>query len=390
MRSLLSGAFCALAVSLIPFAVAAQTSPNQAAKVQALEEQVQNYLHQEKPQLAIPLLREIVTLDPNNLNAHANLGVLLFFQDDYAKAIPQLRSAIQLNPDLPKVQALLGIAEGRTGDQAAAQKDLEQAFPRLTNVKIQKEAGLELVELDSALGELARALAVTEKLEEVLPADPQILFVTYEISEQVTYKALLNMLVVAPNSAEMHMMMAGELARRGDHANSIEQYREAIRLNPELPGAHFELAEQLRISADPALNAEAEDQFKAALQVNQYDEKAWRELGELLAAKGNFKTAEEYYRKALALQPRDSDAESDLAIALLSLNQAKQALPLLQSAEKDDPTNMAAHYRLSLLYRRAGQIKDSESEMKLFFHYRDLKKKLGDIFKQMATQTSPG
>ncbi len=358
--------------------------------MQVLEEQVQNYLHQEKPQLAVPLLREIVALDPNNLNAHANLGVLLFFQDDYAKAIPQLRRAVQLNPDLPKIQALLGIAESRTGDQADAQKDLEQAFPRLTDVKIQKEAGLELVELDSALGELARALAVVEKLEEVLPADPQVLFVTYEISEQVTYKTLLNMLVVAPNSAEMHMMMAGELARRGDHTNAIEQYREAIRLNPELPGAHFELAEQLRTSADPALNAEAEDQFKAALRVNQYDEKAWRELGEILAAKGDFKTAAEYYRKALALQPRDSDAESDLAIALLSLNQAKQALPLLQSAEKDDPTNMAAHYRLSLLYRRTGQMKESEREMKLFLHYRDLKRKLGSIFKQMATPASPG
>ena len=198
------------------------------------------------------------------------------------------------------------------------------------------------------------------------------------------------MLAVAPESAEMHMMMAGELVRRGDHANAITQYREAIRLNPNLPGVHFELAEQLRASSDPGLNAQAEDEFKAALQVNQYDEGAWRELGEMQAAKGDLQSAQQDYKKALALRPNDADAETDLAIALISLNRSNEALPLLEHAEKDDPTNIAAHYRLSLLYRRAGRTKDSEREMELFNHYRDLKNKLGNIFKQMATQKSPG
>jgi len=390
MRNLLCGVVCALAVLLPPFTSAAQGTPNQEARLHGLEQQVQDDLHQGKPQSAIPLLREIISLSPNNLNAHANLGVLLFFQKDYRNAIPEMRKALGLNPDLTKIQALLGIAEKRTGDSAAAQKDLEQAFPRLTDIKVQKEAGLELVELESAQGELTTALSVTEKLQSLLPGDPQILFVAYEISEQVTYKTLLSMLAVAPESAEMHMMMAGELVRRGDHTNAIAQYREAIRLNPNLPGVHFELAEQLRASSDPKLNAQAADEFKAALQVNPYDEGAWRELGEMQAAKGDFQGAQQDYKKALALRPNDADAETDLAIALISLNRSNEALPLLERAEKDDPTNMAAHYRLSLLYRRAGRTKDSEREMELFNHYKDLKDKLGNIFKQMATQKSPG
>lgn len=390
MRNLLCGVVCALAVLLPPFTSAAQGTPNQEARLHGLEQQVQDDLHQGKPQSAIPLLREIISLSPNNLNAHANLGVLLFFQKDYRNAIPEMRKALELNPDLTKIQALLGIAEKRTGDSAAAQKDLEQAFPRLTDIKVQKEAGLELVELESAQGELTTALSVTEKLQSLLPGDPQILFVAYEISEQVTYKTLLSMLAVAPESAEMHMMMAGELVRRGDHTNAIAQYREAIRLNPNLPGVHFELAEQLRASSDPGLNEQAADEFKAALQVNPYDEGAWRELGEMQAAKGDFQGAQQDYKKALALRPNDADAETDLAIALISLNRSNEALPLLERAEKDDPTNMAAHYRLSLLYRRAGRTKDSEREMELFNHYKDLKDKLGNIFKQMATQKSPG
>lgn len=367
----------------------AQDNANTAQRIGVLQQQVLKDVQQQKPQLAIPALREIISLDPKNLSANANLGVLLFFQGDYADAMPPMRTALQLQPDLWRIEALLGIAEKRSGDPDDAEKDLEKAFPNLQDLKIKKEAGLELVELQSASGQLSQALVITEKLVELLPGDAQVLLVAYEISEQVTYKTLLSMMVVSPDSAEMHMTMAGELARRGDHANAIAQYREALRLNPKLPGAHYELGEQLRASSDPALNAQAEEQYRAALQVNQYDVNAWCRLGESLAAKGDYKSAQEDYRRALAIQPGYSDAETDLAIAYISMNKTGEAISLLESAEKDDPTNLAAHYRLSLLYRRAGRIPDSEREMKLFFHYRDLKDKLGDIFKQMAGAPNP-
>lgn len=384
MRNLLLKAICALVMTALPAVACAQSTPNAAGTEEALEQKVQEYLQQQKPQLAIPVLREIISRDPNNLNAQANLGVLLFFADNYADAIPHLHAALQLKPDLWRIQALLGIAEKRTGDPEGARKDLETAFPNLNDVKIQKETGLELVELESASGDLTQALGEAEKLTELLPGDAQVLFAAYEISEQVTDKTLLNTLIAAPDSAEMHMMMAGELASRGDRTNAIAQYREAIRLNPKLPGVHFELGEQLRASPDPALNAEAEAQFKAAVQLNQYDERAWCRLGEIVAAKGDYKTAEEDYKKALALQPRDSDAETDLAVDMISMNNTSGAIPLLEAAEKDDPSDIAAHYRLSLLYRRAGRAQDADREMNLFFHYRNLKNKLGDVFRQMA------
>jgi hypothetical protein len=57
-------------------------------------------LQQQKPQLAIPVLREIVSLDSKYVNAQANLGVLLFFHTNYSEAIPHMRAALQLRPDL--------------------------------------------------------------------------------------------------------------------------------------------------------------------------------------------------------------------------------------------------------------------------------------------------
>jgi tetratricopeptide (TPR) repeat protein len=361
-----------------------QSAQDVQRNVGALEQQAQKYLQEQKPELAIPVLREIVSLDPKNLNAQGNLGVLLFFQGNYAEAIPHMRAALQLQPELWRIMALVGIAEKRTGDLREAQNDLERAFPNLDEKKIQIQAGLELIELYSASARLDTALSVAVKLQELAPENPQILFVTYQISRQLMDQSLLSMMMVAPDSAETHMMMANELGRRGDRANAIAQYREAIRLNPMLPGAHFELAEQLRNSSDPALNAQAEGEYKAAIQVNQYDAKSWRQLGGIMAAKGDLKSAEEYYRKALAVQPRDSEAKTGLAIVLTSANQTSEAISLLESAVKDDPTNIAAHYRLSALYRREGRAADSKREMDAYQHYKDLKDKLDRVYKRLA------
>jgi tetratricopeptide (TPR) repeat protein len=384
VRNLISRTGRALIVSLPCLALMAQTAQEVQTKVGTLEQQAQKYLQDQKPQLVIPVLREIISLDPQNLSARGNLGVLLFFQDSYAEAIPHLRAALQLKSDLWRIQALLGIAEKRTGDPAEAQNDLQRAFPNLDEKKIQIQAGLELIELYSASAQLDRALSVAVKLEELAPEDPRILSATYQLSRQAMDQSLLGMMMVAPDSAEMHMIMANELGRQGDQANAIAQYREAIRLNPTLPGAHFELAEQLRTSSDAALNAQAENEYKAAIRVNQYDEKSWRRLGGIMAAKGDLKAAEENYRKALVLQPTDSDARTGLAVVLISMNQTEEAISLLESAVKDEPTNTAAHYRLSLLYRRAGRMADSQREMDAYNHYKDLRDKVDKIFRRLA------
>ncbi len=344
MASLVSRTAWTVITCLSWGALIAQTAEGLQQKIAALERQAQQHLQDQNPQLAIPVLREIVSLDSQNVNAQANLGVLLFFQGSYGEAIPNLRAALQLHAELWKIQALLGMAQKRTGNPKAAQENLERAFPNLDDKKIQIEAGLELIELDSASAQLDKALSVAAKLEELAPQNPQILLAAYQISRQMMDQTLLNMIITAPDSAEMHMIMAGELGRQGDHVGAIAQYREAIRLKPMLPGAHFELAEKLRTSPDSAMNAQAEDEYKAAIKVNPYDHLAWRQLGGVLAAKGDFQTAEEDYKKALAFQPKDSDAETGLAIVLISLNRTNEAIALLERAVKDDPTNLAAHY----------------------------------------------
>ncbi len=79
---------------------AAQTGGGSAAQqVQVHEQRAHELLSQKKPELAAKEFAAVVALDPQNIDAQANLGVLLFFQKDYAQAEPHLRDAVDSSRD---------------------------------------------------------------------------------------------------------------------------------------------------------------------------------------------------------------------------------------------------------------------------------------------------
>ena len=69
------------------------------------------FLKANQPAKAIPEFAALVAVEPDNLDAQANLGVLLYFQARPSEALEHLRKAVQLNPNLPRIQALLGLCE---------------------------------------------------------------------------------------------------------------------------------------------------------------------------------------------------------------------------------------------------------------------------------------
>jgi Flp pilus assembly protein TadD len=138
-------------------------------------------LSENKPAAAIPEFRAVVALDPSNIDAHGNLGVLLFFQNNYTDAIPELREALRMKPDLWKIQALLGMGERRTGDTVAARTDLEKSFPELLETKVRIEAGMELIELYSTTEDLDKASAVVSVLRSLDPENQEVLYAAYRI-----------------------------------------------------------------------------------------------------------------------------------------------------------------------------------------------------------------
>ncbi len=348
--------------------------------------QAQEFVKKQRPDLAIPEFRAIVALDPNNVDARGNLGVLLFFQGDYPAAIPQLRAALKLRPTLWRIEALLGMAERRTGSIKSALADLEKAFPKLQEEKIQIEAGMELIEIHTAAGDLDKAAATVSALRSLYPTNVEVLYASYRIYSELTGEAMLSLSLVAPKSARMHQVMAHELEKHGDEEAAIRNYREALKLDPKLPGLHFELAEVLNASSVASEQQEAESEYKAALSVNQFDARAEFRLGDISSRRGNVQEAYTHYSRAVQLQPNDAEANIGLAKTVMLMNQPDKAEPLLQRALQLDPTSAAAHFRLSTLYRQAGRTADAKRELEEYQKYKEMKEKLQDIYHDMRVK----
>jgi tetratricopeptide (TPR) repeat protein len=371
------------ALFLVVLPCFSQTSPSSPEQIESHMRQAQVYLNENKSDLAAAEFRAIVALDPKNVDARGNLGVLLFFQGAYADAIPQLRAALKLQPALWKIQALLGMAEKRTGDTKSALGDLQKAFPELKERKIQVDTGMELIEIYSGAGDLDKATATVSVLRELDPTNVELIYTAYRIYSDLADESRLSLIVVAPNSARTHQMMAHELARQGKADEAIANYREALKIDPKLPGLHFELAEMLNISTIPNGRQEAESEYRAALAVNPLDEKSECRLGDLAALKGDPKDANGHYERALKLQPNDAEANIGLAKTLMSMNQSEKALPLLEHAVKLDPTSAVAHFRLSTVYRQMGHTADAKRELEEYQKYKDMKEKLRELYRQM-------
>lgn len=371
--------------------VSAQSDSGSAAQqIHIHERKAHELLSQKNPELAAKEFAAILAIDPHNLDAQANLGVLLFFQGKYAEAIPQLKAAVQVKADLWKIRSLLGMAERRTGDDKDGRGDLEAAYPYLEEEKLQIEVGRELIESYASTDDLDKASQVIGVLLKLEPTNAELLYISYRIHSDMAMAAMLELGVVAPDSAQTHQAMAHEMQRDRDLTGTIANLRKALALDPALPGIHFELAEALHASDDPQIRAEAEQQYRLAVEANPSDPKAAARLGDIEVEKGDPDAAATHYRKALQLQSGFEEAAIGLANVYSEKGDQAEAISLLKEVEVADPTNALAHFRLSTIYRKLNMPADVAREVDLYRKYKDEREKLRKIYEDMRLITPQG
>ena len=366
------------------FLLVVATAPCQ--EIQSHLQKAQQYLQNKRPDLAAGEFKAILAIEPDNLDARGNLGVLEYFQGQYAQAVPDLRSALTTNNSLWKLQALLGMSEKRIGENTKARGDLEQAFPHLQEQKLRVQAGLELIEVDYALSDLGKAAEVVNALRQLEPTNVDILYTAHRIYSDLSDETMLSLAMVAPDSARMHQLMAHELARQAKDDAAIANYRIALKIDPQRADVRYELAEMLNTQSSPSAQAEAEKEYKAALAGNPFDEKSESRLGDIALRRSDLKSAAAYYSRALEMQPNDPDANLGMAKVLMSMHEPQKAEPHMEHAAQLEPFNPATHYRLGVLYRELGRTDDSHRELAQFEKLKKMKTRLGTLYQEMRLQ----
>ena len=99
---------------------------------------------------------------------------------------------------------------------------------------------------------------------------------------------------------------------KGELEKSINSYQLALKLNPDSPECHFNLATAYNDNQDPKA---AQEHFETSLKHNPKNADCLFELGKLQQRRGavNIEKAEEYYKRALEDDPKHKKASVALA-----------------------------------------------------------------------------
>lgn len=327
--------------------------------------------------------------EPNNSEAHANLGAIAFFHGDCATAEPHLRRALRAKPDLDKVEALLSVCERRQGEPNG-QADMEHAFAVLKDPKLRTQIGVELANGYYQQGELEKASAILQTLLALNPDNVDILFFAQRVYSELADMTLNKLAVLSPNSARMEQLIAERLINAGDLKDAIVHYRKALKLGPELPGLHFELAEAL-MEGDPnkaAIQTEAQTELEAAIQTEGDTAKIECELGRIALFQLNAANAMSHYQRAYAEDSTNVEAQIGLADVYRRNGDAAAAAKYLRIAVKEDPLNPEPHYKLAQVDRQLHVDDEEKKELQLFLDLRATRDKVKTLYREMNPQTA--
>ena len=357
------------------------------ARIQDAQEDLAGHRFEE----AAKKFEEILDLDDGMAGAHANLGVARYLLGRYDQAASAFRRALDLDPSMTNAELYLGLSQARAGKLEEALPSLSRGFWNATSDPWRLQAGILLAEIYAAANQVDELLSVVRELQRSFPKDPDVLYMAYRLHSDMGAMAISSLVREAPGSARLHQVTAELLASEGDYPRAARQYREALKVNPRLPGAHRGLALSIMNSnPDDEAIREAEQALERELALNPRDAESVYQLGEISWRRGDEQRALKSYSEAVELQPGFVAGLVALGKALIANGEHERAAQHLEGAVRADPENEVARYRLAQAYRQLGRLDEASKELDEFRRIRSTAEALGAIYRQVQRSTVSG
>jgi tetratricopeptide (TPR) repeat protein len=318
-------------------------------------------------------------LSPGTAEVHAQLGMIYFQQQAFARAVPSLRQALKLKPGLPNVDILLAMCLSELGQYKDALPGLQKGFGQSSDVALRRATGLQLQRTYTGLGQDDKAVEVALQLTRLYKDDPEILYHTGRLFSNYAYLMTMRLAEVAPTSVWMHQAAGEANESLGSHDAALDEYRKVLALAPGRPGIHYRLGRVFLARARPPLSeADAETnaarEFEQELQIDPTNADAAYELGEIRRKAGDLDKARELFELAVRSYPEFEQGLVGLGRVLVAQGKVDLALPPLTKAVSLNPEDDVAWFQLYQVHRALGHVEEQEKAQAEFQRLRSRKR----------------
>jgi tetratricopeptide (TPR) repeat protein len=316
---------------------------------------------------AAKALQQLARQAPGVPEVHANLGLAYYSQNLVSEAAAEFQKALSLNPKFPRAGWMLGLCNVELGRSEAAVKLLEPAWSHPPDEQAARLIGLDLLRAYQGVHQYGKAATLGEDLLRRYPKDAEIVYQVSRLHAGRSYQLMKELMQTAPDSYWVHDANAQvhESLQRYDLAQ--QEYRKAIELNPNAPGAHYGLGRAiLGESKDAQSIDEAAREFERELAVSPENASAEFELGEIARERGQFEIAREHFSKAVRYTPDFFEAQVGLARLLLKQGSPREAIPHLEQAARLEPRDTLPHYLLATAHKTLGNAAAADRELNLY------------------------
>jgi tetratricopeptide (TPR) repeat protein len=353
-------------------------------------------------------LKKIVTLKPDDLEAHILLASVYTDQRNYSSAVSTYQKIIDLNPNLDGAYFGLGEVYMRMMKWKEAidplnkavelNKDNKKAYFYIGNAyyelrEFEKAAEFYKTYLDlnpedptEAYQQLGLSYFEIEKFDEAIPAfqealkaNNQDIALNYKLAQsfhkagryEEAEQLYMNLAQLSPDDVRIYyntIVMMYDEAKLPDKA--VEAAQKLVDLEPENSDAVFNLGYMLMKQKK---FEEAIDVFNRVIELNPGMEYAYLQLGYCHNQLKQYAKAVEVYQRLVKIVPENADAWMGIGIGYMQQKKWDPAVEPLKKVIELRPDNGNAYYNLGICYLN---LKDNYSARQVWEQLRNIDKTL--------------
>jgi tetratricopeptide (TPR) repeat protein len=282
------------------------------------------YLAQNKFALAMEDCRRVLTVEPDNAQAHGVLGRVMQCEGQFEEAIVACTRAIELGDEHTLVYLARAISYASTDRPALAVSDCEAVLALEPNnawaIQLHGRLMLQRGDLDAAMDAFHRARELAPDWAE--PREQLSLVHLLKENPRASVEEQTQLIERQPQQASHYVNRAFAFTQLKDFVEAANDYDRAIELEPENERLYF-LRGVYRMNCQLTELALAD--FERVLAITGGDDSAREYRASLLLRLNRYQEAIEDYAQLIAKYPESPHAYSGRAFALAALGNNDRA-----------------------------------------------------------------